>query len=318
MKAIPLVVPQSVRGLASFCERAGIGTRVPASTGSGNGLLPLAYAGRLFEDLARVLGEEGVGLRVGGATRFEDSPLGRHVAGSFTVGAALAAAARTSSLYCGGQRLWMTERHGTVWLQRRFPNALTRGRRQSSDFALQLLLDLIRRAAGPSWRPADLHLEGPPPGHAEELAALAARSTRFGATADGLVFTANTLALPLPAAALGPAFAPLPALDLVDSVRLAIRCLLEVGELTLPNAAETTGASMRSLQRRLAARGLSFARLVDEARFEAASHLLQNPDARVIDIAAALGYSDSANFTRAFRRWTGVSPLAFRRANEHH
>ena len=62
-----------------------------------------------------------------------------------------------------------------MWLQRRHSDALQRGRRQANDFALQLLIDLLRRGAGPRWRPTELHLEGPAPGHAEELAALAAQ-----------------------------------------------------------------------------------------------------------------------------------------------
>jgi AraC-like DNA-binding protein len=42
--------------------------------------------------------------------------------------------------------------------------------------------------------------------------------------------------------------------------------------------------------------------------------LLRDPDVRIVDVSAELGYTDSANFTRAFRRWAGVPPLAFRRA----
>ena len=72
--------------------------------------------------------------------------------------------------------------------------------------------------------------------------------------------------------------------------------------------------SVRSLQRHLADSSLSFAQLVDEVRFEAASAMLYDPDIRIVDISAELGYTDSANFTRAFHRWAGVSPREFRRA----
>jgi AraC-like DNA-binding protein len=70
--------------------------------------------------------------------------------------------------------------------------------------------------------------------------------------------------------------------------------------------------SERSLQRRLAEHGLRFARLVEEARFEAAQRLLREPGRKIVDVSLALGYTDSANFTRAFRRWAGVPPQAFR------
>jgi AraC-like DNA-binding protein len=146
---------------------------------------------------------------------------------------------------------------------------------------------------------------------------MATHSTRFGAAADRLVFPRSALARPLPPAvgrSLNPA-AALPEFDFAASVRAAIRCLLELGELELSSVAEAAGVSVRSLQRRLAASNLSFARLVDEARFETASTLLRDPDVRVIDVSAELGYTDAANFTRAFRRWAGVSPLEFRRAH---
>lgn len=317
MEPIPFVVPRAIRPLAGFRLRAGLGLRLPARSELGSAPLPLAYAGRLYADLAAELGDPGAGLRVGAASRFEDAPLGRDVAGSFTLGAALEAGARASSRYCGGQRLWLTRRGDVVWLQRRFPDALRQGRRQGNDFALLVLIDLVRRAVGPGWRPTELHLEGPAPPHAEELGALAEQSTHFGAWADRLVFPASLLARPLPTGCehLPTASPQLADADFLVSVRATIRWLLGVGELSLPNVAEAAGWSVRSLQRRLAATGLHFARLVEEARFEAASRLLRDPTLRVIDIAFELGYTDAANFTRAFRRWAGVSPLAFRRAS---
>lgn len=315
MEPILFVASQSIRPVGAFVERVGKSLHLSERSET-NGPLPLVYGGWLFEELSRELGDEAVGLRIGAATRFEDAPLGGHVGGSLTVGAALDGAARVSARYCGGHRLWVTRHGNDVWLRRRHSDTLRRGRRQANDFALQLLIDLLRRGAGPHWRPAALHLEGPPPGHAEELAALAARSTHFGADADCLVFPASVLALTLPRRPrhVEPATTPLPDRDLVDSVRETICCLLELGELSLPNVAEAAGTSARSLQRRLAAFGIRFSRLVDEARFRAASQRLHDPAVQIIDVAVELGYTDAANFTRAFRRWSGVSPLAFRRA----
>ncbi|HET6303220.1 MAG TPA: helix-turn-helix domain-containing protein [Myxococcota bacterium] len=44
--------------------------------------------------------------------------------------------------------------------------------------------------------------------------------------------------------------------------------------------------------------------------------MLRDPGVKIIEISAQLGYRDSANFTRAFRRWTGVAPQVFRRITE--
>jgi hypothetical protein len=67
--------------------------------------------------------------------------------------------------------------------------------------------------------------------------------------------------------------------------------------------------------RRLNEHGTSFNKLLDEARFLAARNLLQSSQAPVAEIATRLGYSDTAAFTRAFRRWAGTSPTEWRHRN---
>lgn len=83
------------------------------------------------------------------------------------------------------------------------------------------------------------------------------------------------------------------------------------GELSY--VAKRVGMSERTLKRRLKLKGASFQRLLDEARAERAKVLLHDGSATVDQVAAKLGYGDSANFTRAFRKWTGVSPTAWRK-----
>lgn len=77
--------------------------------------------------------------------------------------------------------------------------------------------------------------------------------------------------------------------------------------------AETLGTSARTLQRRLQAAGLTFAGVVRRTRYAVARRLLEDPRRKVGDIAQALGYSDAAHFTRAFRGWAGATPREFRR-----
>ena len=77
--------------------------------------------------------------------------------------------------------------------------------------------------------------------------------------------------------------------------------------------AQAARCSVRTLQRRLREAGLTYSGLLDEVRLEIAAQMLAEAGKRVIDIALDLGYSDQANFTRAFRRWAGVPPSEYRR-----
>jgi hypothetical protein len=108
--------------------------------------------------------------------------------------------AAASARYYSGERLWITHHGDDVWVQRRLPAAVDLGRRQANDFAFHVLIDRVRRGAGPRWRPTELRLEGAAPGHAEELAVLAEGSTHVEAPAECLVFPRTLLALSLPAA----------------------------------------------------------------------------------------------------------------------
>jgi AraC-like DNA-binding protein len=68
----------------------------------------------------------------------------------------------------------------------------------------------------------------------------------------------------------------------------------------------------RTLTRHLHAEGLAFRQVADEIRFEIACELLTNTDMALGQVAAALKYSEQSAFTRAFRRWSGQTPSAWR------
>ena len=84
------------------------------------------------------------------------------------------------------------------------------------------------------------------------------------------------------------------------------------GPPRLEAVARAGRCSVRTIQRRLRDAGLTFRQVLDEVRLESAAQLLQQSEVRVVDVAMDLGYSDQANFNRAFRRWAGVSPTQFR------
>ncbi len=69
----------------------------------------------------------------------------------------------------------------------------------------------------------------------------------------------------------------------------------------------------RGLRRQLESAGTSYGAVLDRLRRSRSLELIDDPTRSIESIATELGYSDAANFTRAFRRWTGFSPTEHRR-----
>lgn len=90
---------------------------------------------------------------------------------------------------------------------------------------------------------------------------------------------------------------------------------LETGA-SISAVADSLDLSVRTLQRRLFAQGLSYRRLLDERRRRRAQTELRRHEKTVSEISRSLGYSDPAHFVRAFRRWVGCSPSRFEQADE--
>jgi AraC-like DNA-binding protein len=312
----------ALRPLLDHFDRIGLprsrrAERIAAKLDEPTRLLPYAVAGRLFEDGVCAGAGEDVGLRIGEVSRLERlGAFGERLRRAPTVAAGIDLAVRQR--HNSGMRYVLSRRGAEVWLQRHVAPAVRRGRAQDRDLSLMLAIRFLRLAAGPHWRPLEIHLEGSRPRYGEQLAELAVKGVRFGASHTTLVFPAVLLGLPLPRLHADGAVAeprpPVAPTGFAGALRATVRSLLEVGELSLAMAAEAAGTSTRSLQRRLAALGLTFAGVVDEVRFEWACQLLSEPQAKVVNVAGELGYNDAANFTRAFRRWAGVSPRSFRRA----
>ncbi len=80
----------------------------------------------------------------------------------------------------------------------------------------------------------------------------------------------------------------------------------------LETAAKRLHMSTRTLKRRLQEHRVSFQVLLDETRRRDSIRLLENPALTVEEIASRVGYTDPANFTRAFRKWTGHTPSTYR------
>ncbi len=90
--------------------------------------------------------------------------------------------------------------------------------------------------------------------------------------------------------------------------------LLE-GHTDIEGTAHQLGIGVQRLQRDLRREGVDYRDLLNRAKRARAQELLSDTDMTVIDIALSLGYSDHGNFSRAFRKMTGLAPSCFRATN---
>jgi AraC-like DNA-binding protein len=271
---------------------------------SPEGLIPVSQVLRFMNESAQAGRLPNLGLLAG-----RDTPIGalgmfgRSIAHSRTLGEAIQTAIRAMPAFDSGGRYVLTRHGERARLSHGFVDGVGAGREQAEQYWLMLTLNIVRLAVVPA-RPDLVHLE----------------TVERGETA--VTFPQALLACPLATTHGSPPLdrgefeswsASGPADDFAGSVLQVIEALSSPELPRIGVTADAIGMSVRGLQRRLAEAGLGYQRLVGQARFATALHLLEGTNARVLDIALDLGYSDHAHFTRAFRRWTGVAPRDFRR-----
>ncbi|HYI46964.1 MAG TPA: AraC family transcriptional regulator [Allosphingosinicella sp.] len=96
-------------------------------------------------------------------------------------------------------------------------------------------------------------------------------------------------------------------------VESLIMPILHTANVGIEGVAAKLGCSSDALYRRLKGEGLTFEKILDELRHNLALHYLSGGKVSVTETAYLVGFSDPAAFSRAFKRWTGISPSAHRR-----
>jgi len=125
--------------------------------------------------------------------------------------------------------------------------------------------------------------------------------------------TASSLLLPKLTEILQHMLANLPSSELSEQVKRRISLLLGTGDISAERVAGPMNISQRHLRRKLSQEGTSYEQLADEVRREAALRMIADGQLSLTSIAYELGFLDPSSFTRAFRRWTDMSPTAYRR-----
>jgi len=280
-------------------------------------VVPLKRALHWAELACRSLGTEHLGVNVARATPIEAlGPYGRVLAGALTLGQYLHQGLSLYGTVVVGQTIWLSAHGSRIRVNLGAAWEPDLGDYQAHLHFLAITAANIRRFAGPAWTPTEISLgfkarEPIPDDAFGETRVVCRPGQTYLELARNLLSLRPCQGDLSPAA--GPATPPEPLpRDLAGLVALQIAALLPGRAVSVDVAAETLGMSRRSLQRGLAAHGISYTDLLAHVRLRRAAEWLERTDKPVVEIALDLGYADASNFTRAFRRQTGVSPSAFR------
>ena len=195
--------------------------------------------------------------------------------------------------------------------------------RHFSEYVVALWALRARALVGPALTLRRAHFQHRAPADVEPHRRLLRAPLAFHATDNGLTFPVELLDAPVRSA--DPALGTLlerhaadllarlpPREDLVQRVRMQLLRALP-GELpSIEAAARALATSPRTLQRALRAGGTTYQAVCDEVRRDLALGYL-DAQRTVSEVAFLVGFSEVAAFTRAFRRWTGEAPSAYRR-----
>lgn len=194
---------------------------------------------------------------------------------------------------------------------------------QQVELALGLAIKFVRTVLRPDWNPQVVYLQHARPRDAAHYARVLRCPVQFRASLDGLDVTSDDMDRALVTSDPGLHRVLRDHLALLDtqlrhpiSGRVRAVVLEQLGQqaVTLEQAATRLSLSRTSLQRALRDEGKSFQTLLDETRFALACRYLRDNDTPLAQIALNLGYSESAAFTRAFKRMSGQTPSDWRRA----
>ena len=235
---------------------------------------------------------------------------------------AIAICRQFEALFVQGARLNLVEQAGVVRLQVDFIRSDPRFDMMLAELIVAGILRMVRVFAGPNARALSVSFEHHRPDHYREYARIFSGVERFGQRATDISFPAELLDRPhlhsYPAlqALLHPHVER--ALDRLAVTKYSERLehyFLARSAARIPGiatAARELGLSERSLRRKLREEGVSYRDLVQSALTASARRLLRDPRFTLQQVADQLGFSDVPAFHRAFKRWTGTTPRAFR------
>lgn len=294
--------------------------------GGADDWIPLKDTLGFLREAARVAGDEQFGMLVS-RTRHpaSTSTFGKLVHTSPTLYHALKTTCRLAKQHTSLAHVWIVDAGDKVWLCRDQYSGMSAGLREHEQYVIGFFLELIRHAAGPTWQPAEMWVSTPRQPRLEESDDLAEVAIRYNQPHTAIALPKWILCRSLGSDhSLGSSAATdlkdrlrsaPPADDFAGSLRQILMTVVKDRPPSLNEVAEIVCLHPRTLQRRLRSAGVTYQSVLDEARFRVSTTMLKRTDATATEVGYAVGYADLPSFSRAFRRYAGVSPRQYLHLN---
>lgn len=276
----------------------------------------------LLQDAVETTGNPALGLCAGRLTEPGDFEVLEYAARSCaTLGDALDSLARHLRLIHDAIDLRVNRDGDRVFVTLRTTDGVPQPS-AANDFAVAAVAAFIARNISSENALLELRFVHPRPLYAAEYTRLLHVPVTFGASHNAVVLSRESLTAPMihgePNAA--KAFARradtlVVELRETDGIAGRVRDVVArrgVGDVTMEWTAARLGMSVATLRRRLDGEGTTFSEIIDTVRRSFAERILQEGSLSISEVAYSLGFSSVGAFHRAFKRWTGVAPAAYR------
>jgi AraC-like DNA-binding protein len=285
------------------------------SLGNVDGYVPVHRLYRLFDEVVNYTGNPNLADMFSEQYRLANlGNWGQQLAACPDMLTACLGAEQYDSNFQSNQRIWLEIQGPRAKLHNIYIDPPSAGRTQTELLSLVIMLDGFRQFAGPKWVPQEIHTRDASLEEIEPILPVGKSMVWLNQSSFGFVFPTAALAQPRNAVKASGVLKNIPHPG--DTLAERIEQLTESMDFRLlPGlqcVADLFDSSPRTLQRQLAAENTSFSQVLDGWRFKAALRLLDDPRMTIREISQTIGYANTPNFERAFRRWTHTSAQRYR------